>query len=415
MKLVTRLRISPGVWLAPLVFVILAFHLDAWEASGEGYGPSVAANDLTNLQFAVGLLCFAGAWEGARIKAGRVLFQHRTRSVGVVLMRPWLWSWAPAGVICGAYMSFRGAVLYPEGRLFLALGVVSLAAWAGLGLSAGLLAPKVVVLPVALAVPTIFTTVAPAGTSMGYRYLAGYLGQCCHVNEAVAPGALIASFALPLGSLCVAGGLAVHAFKFSSIGQRLLATALVIVGFITWVGGFCSGSTLGYRPVVPRQDATTCQRAHTVEVCVYPEHRDLAGRTALFADAMYRRWAPVTGALPARLDEAITPAQVTRQRAQIGLSNAATTDSDLQWNVIVAISTPSCVATRDVVDIYVMEAQNQLAGWLLHTSGMSKDAVRGIAQSTGIDLRWADNLAHEPAVNQRSAVTKAFEVIRQCQ
>lgn len=174
MSVLTRLRVSAGVWLAPIVLVLVAFNLTGG-APGQ-YPVAVATTWASNLVLAVGLVSLAGAWEAARLRAGGVLARSPRRSVARVLSGPLLWSVVPTLVVA---FIVEGALTAASAPV-VGTTLLILLAWTSLGLLIGLTLPRAFALPLALVAGTFWAALAPGAQSPVLRYLAGNLDRLLH-------------------------------------------------------------------------------------------------------------------------------------------------------------------------------------------------------------------------------------------
>lgn len=105
MRLTTRLRTAPGVWLAPLM--VVAFIMVVNDTAGEPYWLAQVAGDAGRTMVVNALCALAGALEGHRLRTV-ALRSNRVRSWWRVLLGPIVTSAAMTTVLSVVFMARHG-------------------------------------------------------------------------------------------------------------------------------------------------------------------------------------------------------------------------------------------------------------------------------------------------------------------
>ncbi|WP_432093273.1 DUF7224 domain-containing protein [Streptomyces sp. bgisy100] len=278
MLLRTVIRSSSATFLLPFllgfVFVALGDDLSAWGTAH--YWPSATGRATFALPFVSAACAGTAAWEGARLRRGRVFDQAPVRGPLAVTL-PLLLPVAALGLlgmlaalVISAAAADVGSGLPHLGILLVAGGVLVANTLAGY--LVGRVIPGVLAAPLALIGGFFFNAYPSAWSVFWLRHLVGGgLDSCCSVDATVDPRALWSAGVFAT-AVCLAAIAVIH-FRGRS-GALAMAVALMTVGF-----GLAAyiAKDLGPEPVRARaDDALICQGGGRPRICLWPELDDRA-------------------------------------------------------------------------------------------------------------------------------------------
>ncbi|MFG2292645.1 hypothetical protein [Streptomyces sp. NPDC048603] len=282
MRLRTLLRSSSAVVLAPLLagLVVLLLRADGTLHPVPGYGLSVLTAAHSALPYIAAACAGSAAWEGGRLKQGRVFEQAPARGrLGIalpVLAPVWLMGLGGYAVaLVMAAVAADGTAPDLSRPPIPAVAALLLLAATLTGYLAGLVLPRLAAGPVAL-VGAFWVMAFPASWQTPWpRHLVGNpITGCCGVGQAVAPDTLWAA-GIFTAAACAAALLTAHR---ATVGTAVTAVAVLALG-TTLAAGF--GQRMGYDGTVPRAAAElACDASARPRVCLWPE---TPGRTAVVA------------------------------------------------------------------------------------------------------------------------------------
>ncbi|AZZ41746.1 DUF7224 domain-containing protein [Acidipropionibacterium jensenii] len=417
MRWLTRVRVSAGMWLTPLVALLVAANLGGQEGSGEGYRLAVATRDSFDLLLATGLCALAGAWEGGRLRRAGVLTWPRRRSVPRVLAAPWLMSVVSATAVAVIVFARHRAFSGGASMAVVTTTILSLWVWALAGIAAGLWSPPVVALPVSFAVPVLWLILAPVNSVPWLRHLNGDWVVCCQVDQTLAPAAVTGTLTVLAGVL-VAAGLAIWGrSRTMSRSVRLsIGPGVVAALALGLVLGGVQVHHLGWEPVDPRHAAVACTTGERVTVCVLPEHDGQARHIVSLADAAFSRWQVYGVRTPTSLTEATGLEPGSRDAAALVANARYDTDFDILNQVSQALATASYQAPGTQVPVEVIQRQQRAQAWLVRSAGAQVGGGMDAARF-GLDREawdWATALLVKPRAQQGRTVNADLDYLAAC-
>ncbi|WP_233162637.1 DUF7224 domain-containing protein [Glycomyces salinus] len=162
----------------------------------------------------------------------------------------------------------------------LVVSLAVLSAWTLVGAAAGAYLPPVAAAPAAAIGGYVLYSGSAALTDPKWRHLTGYSwSECCTVDQQPDPTLIWASLPLALAFALAAILVLSDLGRFWTRGLGAVA-AVATAGAIA----FPAASGLGYIPVVARDDDDLTCETSRVEVCVWPESRELLPLAVQTAD-----------------------------------------------------------------------------------------------------------------------------------
>lgn len=393
MRLGTRLRLSPAVWLfVPLAIAAIAYSGMYPPVTRDPYPIAMAAAGGVTIAFLAPAAAALGAWEAGRLQRGALwTFPHARLRLWVAAGALWpivaaMWLAVMAGVIVRVLSSSPHV---PDARIAGAVGIV-LTAHASLGFAIGLWVRPVVAAASILVVDYLWMAMPRSLEPLWLRHLTGDFSSCCEVTFDLAPVAL-------LGAAAVAGGMLGAAMLLASREFSPLR-AVFAAGFLA--GSVAIGTTavnaLGPDPVVARDPAELVCGGGDPRVCLVPEHRERLSEVVAVAGSAIASWERVGIDVPRRFTESLRDA-AQGDAAFMGISTGST-EADVRHAIAYALlpAIPACAEEGQSYPGAI--ARDYLLAWLSLTAGMSTDDVR---DRVGF---WGDPAIPDPT-------TVALEVI----
>ena len=386
----TRLRVSAGIWLLPLLLVVPWVELNPIPQSNRPV--VIASSAIGNVMLVNGLVALAGAWEGLRFRMGGLIGGCQSRGVARILLMPWLITVASGWIPSVIYFWRVGAFGDAVGSWLSLAALVTLAAWGAVGLAIGLAFRSAVALPLALAVPTLWTILTPASAIPWPRLVAGYLADCCTAHRSLAPQALWAfglfAVALLAASSCVA------VTRWTARRMVRLVTTGSCLAMIVAVLIFCQEllAPLGYSPTVIRSDAGRCSATSSVRVCLMPENQDRLESVLKVANLTFEAWRAQGIPTPPLLTESVVTDPAKASELTLPPSNSPVA---LVFALASALTYAPCQSgSSAVVPIKVQQIQERDIAVLILIAGKSFPELRNFDRTaTGLSpeaWRWAD-------------------------
>lgn len=381
MGLRTLLRVSTApraaIVLLPWLF-LYSGNVREWIVTG--YWESATAQSSFLLGFIAPACAACAAWEGARIRSAGVLHGSPVRSPATVAVSSLLPVLALGvlsvllALVLVAPVAW-GSTGTPALRM-IGLQVLVVAAHTGAGYGAGLLLPPLVALPIALAGSFLWMAYPATLPTFWVRQLNGHnLGECCALDQVIAPRALAAPALVAVGVL--AGSLVVVLARRRA--WRLFAPVPVAV---TVIVGAQLAAPLGYAAARDRDPAALDCVEDRLVVCLWPEQR--AG------SAQIRAWSADAGerlrAAGVRPDLAVTFSSVEPSENEVRLAIAGS---------VLADSFPACAESEPWSG---GEALGPLHAWLAITAGLPPE--HGLAGLTEEESRLAAAVRELPGEAQ---------------
>lgn len=272
MRLRTLIRSSSATLMLPLLVCFVVFLLsDTLTRNGTaGYGPSTVGQASYVMAFAAAACAGSAAWEGTRLKRGRVFGQAPARGPLAIVLPVLLpvWLMGMAGLATGLLISASAVGAAPA---LSHLGMVGaqallLAAATLTGYLAGRLLPGIAAAPIALTAGFCLTAFPVSLSTAWPRHLvAGAYSECCSIGAVIDPRAVWAPAAFATG-VSAAALLLIHR---STFGTRAVAFLLVAAGT---AAALPPALGLSYNPVTARDDSElVCDTRGRPQICQWPE------------------------------------------------------------------------------------------------------------------------------------------------
>ncbi len=417
MRWLTRVRISAGIWLTPLVVLLVVANLAGQESSGEGYRLAVTTRDSFNLLLGTGICALAGSWEGGRLRRAGILTWPNRRSVPRILAAPWLMSVLSATILSLIVFARHGAFSDGASLTVVATTLLSLWTWGLAGIAVGLWLFPALALSVSFAVPVLWLILAPANSVLWVRHLTGDWFDCCQVDQTLAPAAVTGTLTV-LAGLLLAAGLAIWGRSRPVSRSVRLLTGLGVVAALTV--GLILGSLqvrhLGWQPVEPRRVDVSCTTGQRVTVCLLPEHDGQAQHLVSLSDAAISRWQGYGVRTPSTLTEAPNAPSESRGIAALVTNAVYDTDVDILAQVSQAVTVAPCQEGGGEVPADVIQRQQRAQAWLVRTAGIDVGGKMDAARF-GLDAEawdWATTLSSRPKAQQGQAVNVDLDYLAAC-
>lgn len=286
-RLRTALRTMPAFWLAIPLGVLAAAYVGFLYPS-DGYAVDASAQGTSTLPFIAPFVAGCAAWEGSRLRRGRVWSTPSVRSrlaIGFWVVLPVVLVGVMAVTIAILAQLARSGGGLPDVR-FIAMSALDLAAFGALGLAVGLLLPFAVAGPVAIVVPFLWLAFLPAMEPVWMRHLTGMFRDCCGLERDLAVRAVAASALVDAG---IVGAVALLLSGPPGFLRRVAAPAAPLA--LSLVGGVVLVSGMSYSPTVARDPvALDCSTMDGVTVCTWPEHRQRADEVAAIVREVRAAW-----------------------------------------------------------------------------------------------------------------------------
>ncbi|MFF0295867.1 hypothetical protein ACFYST_18885 [Kitasatospora sp. NPDC004614] len=283
MRWSTLLRTSIALRVAPalLIWVVAyAGNLNAWVV--QGYWESVTAQSSFLLGFTAPACAACAAWEGARVKASRVLGGAPVRSAAAIAG----WRMLPVLAMGLIAVLLPLALLAPEaagspgGPTLSILGteLLVVAAHTALGYAAGHALPTLLAVPLVTVTSFVWMAYPASLNTLWVRQLNGHnLAECCALDQQVSYRALAATCLVAVG--LIAGAL----LRLAGAARPLRAvSALAVAAALT--AGSLVAMPLGTRASVARDESLLRCDSGRPQLCLWPEQRKSEADIRTWAD-----------------------------------------------------------------------------------------------------------------------------------
>ena len=371
MRLRTLLRISPAIWISPLL-VILAVLATSYSTIPlripEPYSVAIMAAGTSSVFLAAPICAACAAWEGGRLRRAAWVDGPHVRSlanVALMMLSPIIAVGCIAVAAAVAVKSLNaGVIAFPDLR-FVAKTLIILGAHTLLGFAIGLHVPVVVSVPSVLLLDYGWMVLPIALQPFWLRHLTGTWISCCSLSTDLAPQALAGVIAVGCG---FAGAGLVLLRPHRTATQVALAIVVVVIAFS--VGAFFVRG-FGPDPVVARTTPLVCSAAQP-RVCVWPEHRERLEAVSAIATQADAAWRAVGVSVPAEFRErdAASPAE----RA-FGFSlNSQAGDVLTAFSYSLLPPYPAC-AIDGSAPFLGSDAEAYVIAWLDATAGMANEEI----------------------------------------
>ncbi len=301
-RLVTAVRVMPAVWFGGAICVLAVLYGTSLPPV-DRYALAASASGSAALPFVAAYVSAAAAWEGARLRRGRIWGGPWRRSMISVVARP---IGVPVGfglltvLAAIAFQLVRSDANAPDVRIVI-VALADLLAWAVLGFALGVRLPLAAATPVALLLPYLWLGFVPAMNPVWLRHITGMFRDCCSTAEDLSPNAALAS-------LLVSAGFTIAAWTLAIAAPGRLRNHLLIAGATTAsvvVAATFLVSGLGFAPVVARDTSLlTCRQLEVAQLCVWPEHADRINELSAATSDAIEGWRSVAMPTPALVTEA---------------------------------------------------------------------------------------------------------------
>ncbi|OKJ08187.1 DUF7224 domain-containing protein [Kitasatospora sp. CB01950] len=391
----TLLRTSIALRVAPALFVwVLAYvgNVNAWVV--EGYWASVTAQSSFLLGFTAPACAACAAWEGARVRASRVLDGAPVRSAAALAVR----RTAPVLAMGLLAVLLPLAVLAPDaagspgGPTLSILGIELLvvAAHTALGYAAGQALPTLLAVPLVTVTSFVWMAYPASLNTLWVRQLNGHnLSECCALDQQVSYRALAASAVVAVGAIAAAAlWLAGSAWLLRTAAVAAVAGALAV--------GSVLAVPLGFKASVARDESLLRCDSGRPQVCLWPEQRASADDIRAWVDQAHAQLAAagVQGAdrltlLPPRPSRGEVLDAVARSAVPHGLPECAERGA---WP-----------GSRAVGPVYA---------WLSVSAGLRPQELNGRYRPD--DVQLVSRLVQAPADSQLAWFRRNVETLTAC-
>jgi hypothetical protein len=358
---------SPASVFAVPVLVLTVFYLRQQVPDAEYYGLGQLAKAASAVAI-VGPLCAGlAAWEGARVRAGRVHRLAPARRECLIAIRSLLPIWLLALVALSAATVFAlsaGPSLRIADLRLLAVPAAVVLAHTSLGYAVGRVVPAVFAIPLVLVASWLWIVYPIALSPLWLRHLTGYLNGCCDASTVLDAGAFAAPIVVSAGAVLAALALV---SRLPAAGRAGLAAAVVATGLLT---GIHLVSGLEARPTTPRPSSElVCAETDPV-VCLWPEHAALTGLVHQRATVIRRRLGRIGVRTPAVVGEG-GPKSAWR----IGVVPGARRDA-VDTTLVEGLLPPFPRCASGEAPYPGVRAYWPVALWIAHTTGSSTELLR---------------------------------------
>lgn len=407
MRLTTRLRTAPGVWLAPLM--VVAFIMVVNDTAGEPYWLAQVAGDAGRTMVVNALCALAGALEGHRLRTV-ALRSNRVRSWWRVLLGPIVTSAAMTTVLSVVFMARHGFAPHTLGWSILGVTVLSTWAWTVAGIALGLWLHVAVAAPIALATPLVWVTFPPGMSIYWLRHLTGSWIGCCTITQTLNPLVITGTLRVELGLLVAA--VVVVSARAAQHGRRLLLSlggCVLVIGFIA---GAVQVRHLDAFPTIDRELSVTCRTVEgaDVQLCLLPEHEAERSLMASSFKRVFPIWKRAGIGLPSIYSEQALPGH--KDAVEISVSPDM---PDAAFAIArLATATGHCFCPpASTSPIEVIQYEGRIDAWLREVARASGMEVVG-AGADAEDVTWAERLRTKDPTTQAVVVTRMQKYLRDC-
>ena len=409
MKLETRLRISPVVWLAPFLIPFVMWYTSRLPGTSEPYSLALTSDGAFTV-FLVSPVCAAcAAWEGGRLRRARWVELPHVRSSLVVAGESLL----PVCIV--GFLAVFAAVMtellgmdvlaLPDLRV-LAITFAIITAHALLGFAIGLHTPPVVSVPTMLLMTYSWLALPHALEPPWLRHLngAGTWLACCSLATDLAPQVSAAVLVVAVGISGSAILLLHRHIQTYHYALAIVPTAIAFIVGASLVRGFDRD------PGIARDASLLVCAPGRPQVCVWPEHHSRLQEVSEIAASAAKRWQEVGIAVPDTFTEGVASSPTERR---FGFS-LASQRSDIIGSLAYSLLPPGQDCTFDKPPPYpgAPYAEDYLLAWFATTAGMSQT---DLASRTNPDvLGTVVQIQSLPSERQRAWLELNVAAMRAC-
>ena len=421
MTWLTRIRVSPGIWLAPVMALISMAHFDV--PAARGYALASATRDAYSLLFVAALSCAAGAWEGHRLQTGGVLSGVARRSRFAIMAAPWTSAVVVPTALDVVIFIRDGAFTSIDAVPVIVTTIATAWVWALAGMAVGVAVRPALSVPMSLMVPVLWLIMLPASQTLWLRHLTGGWPSCCSVNSTLSWRAILATWTV-LASV-LAASLLVLGTRGRAMGPRPRMVAGLVAVLVT--GGLVGGASMvrgmGPDPIAPRTHGLRCDVVAEAKVCVWPEHEAAAARFKPVVATVFPVWRQAGVALPEVITEASLPDSASSGSRDgrieyIYLGRSSPAPDDLLGSLTSDLATAPCLERENVeTPAWATVDQGRYRAWLqlsgARALGLSEKDVRDGSIPTD-QWHWAQEVLTQPAAQQAKAVNVVATRLSSC-
>lgn len=421
MTWLTRIRVSPGIWLAPVMALISMAHFDV--PAARGYALASATRDAYSLLFVAALSCAAGAWEGHRLQTGGVLSGVARRSRFAIMAAPWTSAVVVPTALDVVIFIRDGAFTSIDAVPVIVTTIATAWVWALAGIAVGVAVRPALSVPLSLMVPVLWLIMLPASQTLWLRHLTGGWPSCCSVNSTLSWRAILATWTV-LASV-LAASLLVLGTRGRAMGPRPRMVAGLVAVLVT--GGLVGGASMvrgmGPDPIAPRTHGLRCDVVAEAKVCVWPEHEAAAARFKPVVATVFPVWRQAGVALPEVITEASLPDSASSGSRDgrieyIYLGRSSPAPDDLLGSLTSDLATAPCLERENVeTPAWATVDQGRYRAWLqlsgARALGLSEKDVRDGSIPTD-QWHWAQEVLTQPAAQQAKAVNVVATRLSSC-
>ena len=421
MTWLTRIRVSPGIWLAPVMALISMAHFDV--PAARGYALASATRDAYSLLFVAALSCAAGAWEGHRLQTGGVLSGVARRSRFAIMAAPWTSAVVVPTAVDVVIFIRDGAFTSIDAVPVIVTTIATAWVWALAGMAVGVAVRPALSVPLSLMVPVLWLIMLPASQTLWLRHLTGGWPSCCSVNSTLSWRAILATWTV-LASV-LAASLLVLGTRGRAMGPRPRMVAGLVAVLVT--GGLVGGASMvrgmGPDPIAPRTHGLRCDVVAEAKVCVWPEHEAAAARFKPVVATVFPVWRQAGVALPEVITEASLPDSASSGSRDgrieyIYLGRSSPAPDDLLGSLTSDLATAPCLERENVeTPAWATVDQGRYRAWLqlsgARALGLSEKDVRDGSIPTD-QWHWAQEVLTQPAAQQAKAVNVVATRLSSC-
>ncbi|MEH1499952.1 DUF7224 domain-containing protein [Cutibacterium avidum] len=421
MTWLTRIRVSPGIWLAPVMALISMAHFDV--PAARGYALASATRDAYSLLFVAALSCAAGAWEGHRLQTGGVLSGVARRSRFAIMAAPWTSAVVVPTALDVVIFIRDGAFTSIDAVPVIVTTIATAWVWALAGMAVGVAVRPALSVPLSLMVPVLWLIMLPASQTLWLRHLTGGWPSCCSVNSTLSWRAILATWTV-LASV-LAASLLVLGTRGRAMGPRPRMVAGLVAVLVT--GGLVGGASMvrgmGPDPIAPRTHGLRCDVVAEAKVCVWPEHEAAAARFKPVVATVFPVWRQAGVALPEVITEASLPDSASSGSRDgrieyIYLGRSSPAPDDLLGSLTSDLATAPCLERENVgTPAWATVDQGRYRAWLqlsgARALGLSEKDVRDGSIPTD-QWHWAQEVLTQPAAQQAKAVNVVATRLSSC-
>ncbi|MSS45204.1 hypothetical protein FYJ43_03890 [Cutibacterium sp. WCA-380-WT-3A] len=421
MTWLTRIRVSPGIWLAPVMALISMTHFDV--PATRGYALASATRDAYSLLLVAALSCAAGAWEGHRLQTGGVLSGVARRSRFAIMAAPWASAVVVPTALDIVIFIRDGAFTSIDAVPVIVTTIATAWVWALAGMAVGVAVRPALSVPLSLIVPVLWLIMLPASQTLWLRHLTGGWPSCCSVNSTLSWRAILATWTV-LASM-LAASLLVLWTRGRAMGPRPRIVAGLVAVLVA--GGLVGGASMvrgmGPDPIAPRTHGLRCDMVAKAKVCVWPEHEAAAARFKPVVATVFPVWRQAGVTLPEVITEASLPDSASSGSRDdrieyIYLGRSSPAPDDLLGSLTSDLATAPCLERENVeTPAWATVAQGRYRAWLqlsgARALGLSEKDVRDGSIPTD-QWHWAQEVFAQPAAQQTKAVNVVATRLSSC-